>query len=103
MKKNRPGVLLTLLSPADSVDRLAEMMLTETTAFGVRATPADRRKLRREFRRVDTPFGEVMVKVGILDGRTVQASPEYESCKVVAEKAKVALRQVYEAAVRGLG
>lgn len=100
MKKNRPGVLLTVLcAPADA-DRLTRMMLTETSAFGVRRTEASRRKLRREFRQVTTPYGAVTVKIGSLGGAVVQASPEYESCRQAAASAGVPLKAVYEAALQ---
>jgi pyridinium-3,5-bisthiocarboxylic acid mononucleotide nickel chelatase len=100
MKKNRPGVLLTVLCAEADADKFAEMILRETTAFGVRRTVAERRKLRREFKALNTSFGTVTVKIGTLDGRVVQASPEYESCKKLSERAKVPLRQVYEAATK---
>jgi uncharacterized protein (DUF111 family) len=76
------------------------MILRETSAFGVRRTVAERRKLRREFVGIETRFGKVTVKLGKLNGQIVQAAPEFESCKKVAARAKVALRQVYEAAIR---
>ena len=100
MKKNRPGVLLTLLCAESDADKFAELVLKETTAFGVRRHLAERRKLRREFVTVKTPFGDVTVKLGKLDGLVVQAAPEYESCKRLAEQANVPLKQVYEAANR---
>ena len=102
MKKNRPGVLLTLLCAEVDADRFAELVLKETTAFGVRRHLAERRKLRREFVTVKTPFGDVTVKLGKLDGQVVQSAPEYESCKRLAEQANVPLKQVYEAANRAV-
>ena len=102
MKKNRPGVLLTVLCAEADADKFSEMILRETSAFGVRCHSAQRRKLRREFTTVKTPFGEVTVKIGKLDGKIVQAAPEFESCKKVADQAKVPLKIVYEAAVKQL-
>lgn len=102
MKKNRPGVLLTVLCAESDADKFSEMMLRETSAFGVRRHLAERRKLRREFSTVKTSFGEVTVKIGKLDGKTVQASPEFESCRKAAEQAKVPLKDVYEAALKAL-
>jgi uncharacterized protein (TIGR00299 family) protein len=102
MKKNRPGVLLTVLCAEGDADKFSELMLRETSAFGVRRHLAERRKLAREIAAVQTPFGEVAVKLGRLDGRIVQAAPEFESCKKVAEQAKAPLKQVYEAALRAL-
>jgi len=102
MKKNRPGVLLTVLCSAARADEFAEMLLRETSAFGVRRSLAERRKLRRDLTQVKTPFGEVTIKIGKLNGRTVQATPEFESCKKLAAEAKVALKEIYEAANRAL-
>jgi uncharacterized protein (TIGR00299 family) protein len=102
MKKSRPGVLLSVLCACADADKFTELILLETTAFGVRRYAAERRKLAREWMTVSTPHGQVEVKLGRLDGRIVQAAPEFESCKRVAEQAKVPLKQVYEAALRSL-
>lgn len=97
MKKNRPGVLLSVLCAEADADKFSELLLRETTAFGVRRTIAERRKLKREFVTVKTKFGPVTVKLGKLNGKVVQAAPEFESCKKLAAQKKVPLRQVYEA------
>ena len=99
MKKNRPGVLLTVLCAEADADKFAELILRETSAFGVRGTVAERRKLRREFAKVKTTFGDVTVKIGRLNGCVVQAAPEFESCRKLAEKTKLPLKQICEAAV----
>jgi hypothetical protein len=102
MKKSRPGVLLSVLCACADADKFTELILLETTAFGVRRYSAERRKLAREWITVSTPHGQVEVKLGRLEGRIVQAAPEFESCKNVAEQAKVPVKQVYEAALRSL-
>ena len=102
MKKSRPGVLLTVLCAEADAERFSELMLRETTAFGVRRHVADRRKLRREIISVKTSFGDVQVKLGRLDGRVVQGSPEFESCRAVAESAGATVKEVYEAACRAV-
>lgn len=99
MKKNRPGFLLTVLCAAAQADHFCEMILRETTAFGVRRSTAERRKLRREFKMVRTPYGDVTIKVGKLDGKVLQAAPEYESCRKLADREKIPVKQIYEAAV----
>ena len=98
MKKNRPGVLLSVLCDTAEADKFTEMTLRQTSAFGVRRSVVERRKLRREFATVGTIYGEVTVKLGRLDGKIVQAAPEYESCKKLAAQAGVSLKAVYEAA-----
>ena len=102
MKKNRPGVLVTVLCAEADADRFSEMLLRETSSFGIRRYAAERRKLRREFISVQTAYGPASVKLGRLDGKVVQAAPEFESCRKLAEQSKVALKEVYEAALRAL-
>ena len=102
MKKNRPGVLLTVVCAESDADKFSEMVLRETTAFGVRKTIAERRKLRREFRKVKTPFGKVAVKLGLLGQKIIQAAPEFESCRALARQNKIPLKDVYEAAIMNL-
>jgi uncharacterized protein (TIGR00299 family) protein len=102
MKKNRPGVLLTVLCAETDADKFSELLLRETSAFGIRRSTAERRKLRREFITVQTPHGSVTAKLGKLDGKVLQAAPEFESCKKLAEQANVPIKEVYEAALRAL-
>jgi uncharacterized protein (TIGR00299 family) protein len=102
MKKNRPGVILTVLCAETDADAFTELMLRETSSFGVRRHVAERRKLVREFSKVQTPLGEVTVKLGKLDGKVIQATPEFESCKQVAERQNVSLKDVYAAATNSL-
>ena len=99
MKKNRPGVQLGVMCAEGDADKLCEMILRETSAFGVRRTLTERRKLQRETKTVSTPHGEVTVKLGLLNGEVVQVAPEYESCRAIAAQADVPLKAVYDAAV----
>ncbi len=100
MKKNRPATLLTVLCERHDVDRMAELLLSHTTSFGVRVHEAQRRKLARKIVKVPTRYGEIDCKIGWLGDRIVSRSPEYESCRQAAAKAGVAVRQVYNEAVR---
>ena len=100
MKKNRPGTLLTVLCERNHTDRMAELLLSHTTSFGVRVHEAQRRKLAREIARVETKYGEIEVKLGRLGDRIVSRSPEFESCKRAAAKAGVAVKDVYNEAAR---
>ena len=102
MKKNRPGILLAVLCAEGDADKFAEVMLRETSAFGVRRIVAERRKLRREFSKVKTSYGDVTVKIGRLNGRVVQAAPEFESCKKLADRAKIPLKTAFEAASKAI-
>ncbi len=100
MKKNRPGVLLSLLCAEADADKFTGLMLRETTTFGIRRCLAERRKLARELVAVETKYGNVTVKLGRLDGRVVQVAPEFESCKTLAEAAKIPVKEIYAAAIK---
>jgi pyridinium-3,5-bisthiocarboxylic acid mononucleotide nickel chelatase len=98
MKKNRPGILLTVLCAPEDADRLTERLLRHTSAFGVRRSVLERRKLHRDWLTVKTPMGEVKVKVGRLGDEVVQIAPEFEVCRDKAVQAGVPIMEVYEAA-----
>jgi uncharacterized protein (TIGR00299 family) protein len=95
MKKNRPGVLLSVLAPAAAVDALEAVLFRETATFGVRRYPAQRHKLRREAATVETPWGPVRGKRGWREGGPEVFTPEYEDCTRVARAHGVPLREVY--------
>jgi uncharacterized protein (TIGR00299 family) protein len=99
MKKNRPGVLLTVLCAIAEADKFSELILRQTSAFGVRRSTAERRKLRREFQLVPTIHGEVTVKLGFLDGKAIQVAPEFEACRAIAVEKNVPVMEVYRAAL----
>lgn len=100
MKKNRPGVLLSLLAPEGRISALEEILFRETTTFGIRRYPVSRHKLNRRPCTVATPWGPVQGKLGWLEGRPPEFSPEYEDCARVARQHGVALREVYAQAQR---
>jgi len=98
MKKNRPGLLVTILSEAANVSRLIDLVFRETTTIGVRAYDVRRKTLAREFVPVETPFGEVRMKISRLNGAVLNATPEYEDCQKLAAERGVPLKQVMAAA-----
>ena len=98
MKKNRPGVKLTVLCrPGDAV-AVEDVLFRETTTLGVRRWMAARAVLRREPHTVTTPWGPVEGKVGWQRERQPRFAPEFESCRRLAEARGLPLREVYEAA-----
>jgi|SRR5271165_3706605 len=100
MKKNRPGMLVTLLCKPQDEANFQEMLFAETTTLGVRSYAAERRVLARKWETVQTTFGEVRIKVASLNGHIRQASPEFEDCRRLAEARNVPLQRVMEAALR---
>jgi pyridinium-3,5-bisthiocarboxylic acid mononucleotide nickel chelatase len=98
MKKNRPGVLLSVLCRKDEKEAVMKLLFTETTTLGVRSYEVSRRALERSVVRVETQYGPIDVKVAHLDGRVVNEMPEFEQCRLAATKANVPLKIVEEAA-----
>jgi uncharacterized protein (TIGR00299 family) protein len=95
MKKSRPGTLITVLAKPENSFYFEELLLRETSTFGVRKTEWSRRILSREFKKVETIYGEITVKVGILEGEIIKMYPEYEEVKKAASKYNVPLMDVY--------
>jgi hypothetical protein len=79
---------------------LQNILFTETTTLGVRAWPVERTALERRWKTVQTPWGQVRVKEGLLDGRVVNAVPEFEDCKKLAEEKDIPLKTIEAAALR---
>lgn len=100
MKKGRPGQLLTVLCRPTDAGALEQLVLRETTTFGVRRHDCERAVLSREHVSVATPFGDVRVKVGRAADETVQAWPEYDDCAAAAKRHNVPLRRVQQAAIQ---
>jgi uncharacterized protein (TIGR00299 family) protein len=98
MKKSRPAWMLCAIAEDATLAAVEEVFFRETTTFGVRRTRAERSKLSREHRTVQTPYGPVRVKVGALAGRVITASPEFEDCRSLAREKDVPLRDVMAAA-----
>ena len=98
MKKNRPGVMVTVLCDEMKIPAMEEILFRETATLGVRRYAVSRHKLRRQAAEVQTPFGAVKGKLGWFEGRPPVFSPEYDDCARVALSQNVPLREVYQAA-----
>ena len=103
MKKNRPGALLSVICDHAMRAKMLDLIFRESTTFGVREHDVRRTTLPRRFETVKTPYGEVRLKIASWDGREVTRAPEFEDCRKLAEKAKVPLRRIYEAALAAAG
>jgi pyridinium-3,5-bisthiocarboxylic acid mononucleotide nickel chelatase len=98
MKKSRPGIVVTILCEPSNTQRMMDLLFRETTTIGVRTHEAQRKVLDREFVRVETEWGDVRMKVSRLAGAIVNAAPEFEDCKKIAESKGVPLKSVIAAA-----
>jgi pyridinium-3,5-bisthiocarboxylic acid mononucleotide nickel chelatase len=102
MKKNRPGLLLTVLCRQEDAARLRELIFSETTTLGVRMRQEARATLARRHVSVQTKWGEIRMKLATLNGSgaVTNYAPEYEDCRRVAEERKVPLKIVMQEAIR---
>ena len=98
MKKGRPGWVLHVLAHPATESSLTRVLFRETSTLGVRRQALTREVLARRWVPVETPFGAVRVKVAERNGEVYNTAPEYEDCLNVAARAKVALKEVYQAA-----
>lgn len=98
MKKNRPGQLVTVLCSPCAASALMELIFRETTTIGVRTWQAQRSILQRETVTVETGHGSVRMKLSRQNGQVLNAAPEYEDCRKIAEERGVPLKEVLAAA-----
>jgi len=100
MKKNRPGVILSLLCDTEHLEPLLDILFAETTTLGVRIQELERRCLHRESVTVETRYGPIRVKAARRDEQVLHAAPEYDDCKRAAIRNGVPIALVYEEANR---
>lgn len=98
MKKDRPGILLTILCKPAGVETMIDLLLRETTTLGVRYYNTNRRVLERAVETVETEYGPVRIKVALDGARTLHFHPEYEDCARLAIESKTPLIEVQAAA-----
>jgi uncharacterized protein (TIGR00299 family) protein len=94
MKKNRPGTLLTVLCKPEDAQQMVGILFAETTTLGLRRREEQRHVLARRWETVSTPWGDVRMKIGSLNGAVTNYAPEYEDCRTIAEEKRVPLKSV---------
>ncbi|MBN2667526.1 MAG: nickel pincer cofactor biosynthesis protein LarC [Bacteroidales bacterium] len=95
MKKGRPGVILNVICESGSENKLKEIIFTESTTLGMRSFEFNKDTLARETFKVNTIYGEVMVKRSFFGGKQVSVKPEYEECRKIASERNIPVKEVY--------
>jgi pyridinium-3,5-bisthiocarboxylic acid mononucleotide nickel chelatase len=100
MKKNRPGTLVTVISPPDKREAVTAVLFTHTTTIGVRFQEMRRDTLDRRIVTVETPLGPLRIKVASRDGRVLNAAAEFDDCARVAAERGMPIKDVQAIAMR---
>jgi len=95
MKKNRPAVQITTLCKVEDKAKFQEILLKNTSTFGVRTTTMQRAILERNFRELRTKNGILKIKCGYLNGKLVKVTPEFESVRQLAEQKQCNFHSMY--------
>ncbi len=98
MKKNRPGILLQVLSRPKDAELLTSILFSETTTLGVRKQFVERLSMPRTIQTIETPYGKVRIKIAQFQDGSIKFSPEYEDCKTLAETNNIPLIDIYKMA-----
>jgi len=99
MKKNRPGVLISILCRPMDAQVLEQILFSETSTIGIRRHFIERHALARSFSKVETPYGQVAVKIVQVAEGITRASPEYEDCRRLSTSSGIPLWDIYRAAL----
>ena len=98
MKKDRPGLMISVLAKPEDREKLSELLFTETTTLGIRMYPVERRVLERRWQPVETSYGEVRIKVASENGTVRNFAPEYEDCRRIALEKGIPFKEVWHQA-----
>jgi uncharacterized protein (DUF111 family) len=97
MKKNRPGVVINVITGPDQVQNLIDILFKETTTLGVRISEIKKRQiLKREIHTISTRWGDAHVKIRTIGENQKTISPEYEDCKRIAQENHLSIGKIYE-------
>ncbi len=100
MKKNRPGMVLTVLCRPEDASKLTHLIFTETTTIGVRRREEKRQALARRWVTVATRWGDVRIKIASMSGAVTNYAPEYEDCRRIATEHGLPLKRVMQEAMQ---
>lgn len=101
MKRNRPGIILTVLAQPEHAGMLTQLLFRETTTLGVRSQLISRTTLPRSMQTIRLPQGRVRVKT-IRVGKTVQHRPEFQDCQAIAKKTGMPVQDVIDRVMQAI-
>lgn len=96
MKKNRPATKISVIVSDENLEKVNKVLLEQTTTLGVRIIDAEREILDRKTEEMTTQWGKIRIKLGMINGKTVNFAPEYDDCKRIAKETNVPLKEIYQ-------
>lgn len=96
MKKSRPAYKINILVEEKDLEKFTNIILLETSTFGVRYNKYNRCKLDRKFIDIDTKYGPIKFKLGYYNGKLIKVKPEYEQCKNIALSLNIPIKEIYD-------
>ena len=94
MKKNRPAIKLCILCKEDDLNKFIDLMILQTSTFGIRYSKYNRVTLDRKFTKIETEYGKITVKLGYYNGQLIRITPEYEDCKKISINKNIPLNSL---------
>jgi uncharacterized protein (TIGR00299 family) protein len=94
MKKSRPAITLSILCKTELVDKMKEIIFLRTTSIGIREYGVKKNMLRRKESTVETKYGPVRIKQSFYNGALVRSKPEFDDCRVLAEKHQISISEI---------
>ena len=101
MKRNRPGIILTVLAHPEHAGMLTQLLFRETTTLGVRSQLISRTTLPRSMKTIRLPQGRVRVKT-VHVGNAIKYRPEFQDCQAIAQKTGTPVQEVIEKVMQKL-
>jgi len=96
MKKERFGVILSVICKEEDKENLKEIIFRETSTLGIREHKLPRTKLKREFEVIDTAYGKAGIKKAYYRGQLLKVKPEYDDCRRLAENNNIPIKDIYD-------
>ncbi len=101
MKRNRPGIILTVLAKPEHAGMLTQLLFRETTTLGVRSQLISRTTLARSMQTIRLPQGLVRVK-SVHAVKTLKHRPEFQDCQAIAKKTGIPVQEVIERVMQAI-
>lgn len=99
MKQSRPAVQISVICKIEDAQQLEQVLFENAVTFGIRKQISQRTKLARNLATVQTEFGAIRIKTGLLNGKVVNVKPEFSDCICAAAKYNVPVRVVLDTAL----